>query len=127
MKRNIFEVYALAVCFIAVLILIIATGIGIYDLIEISFPEFTITSYLYNEYSSNEKYIQNNPRIKNLSEEEITSKRESKWNDVIENERRNGYQSIIQVLIFIIISILVFTVHWLFAKKIQLRNSSKSG
>jgi predicted nucleic acid-binding Zn ribbon protein len=126
MKKNLFEVYSLAVCFISVLILIVATGIGIYDLIEISFPKFTISSYIYKTYSSNENYLKENTKYKNLSEEEVTKRREEKWKEVLENEQRNACQSLIQILIFILISVVAFIIHWIFAKKIQLKNSINS-
>lgn len=44
MKTTIIETYALAVCFVFLVCMVIALGIGIYDVVEIINPESTISS-----------------------------------------------------------------------------------
>ncbi len=56
MKKSILEIYALAVCFVALLCFVIALGIGVYDLIQITNPEFTINVYEYERHQSNEAF-----------------------------------------------------------------------
>ena len=42
MKRSFVEIYGLAVCFVTLLCFVIALGAGIYDLLQVAFPEFTL-------------------------------------------------------------------------------------
>ena len=56
MKKSILEIYALAVCFVALVCFVIALGIGVYDLIQIANPVFTINAYEYNRHQSNEAF-----------------------------------------------------------------------
>ena len=79
MKKTIIEIYALAVCFVAVICLVISLGIGLYDLVEISNPEFTISSHEYKKYQTNESFMNNDcgekKEVSLDKEEEITKKR----------------------------------------------------
>ena len=56
MKKPILEIYALAVCFVALVCFVIALGIGVYDLIQIANPVFTINAYEYDRHQSNEAF-----------------------------------------------------------------------
>ena len=56
MKKSILEIYALAVCFVALVCFVIALGIGVYDLIQIANPVFTINAYEYDRHQSNEAF-----------------------------------------------------------------------
>lgn len=61
MKRSSIEIYGLAVCFVTLLCFVIALGVGIYDLLQIAFPEFTLSAYEYERHRSNELF-RNSPR-----------------------------------------------------------------
>ena len=66
--------YALAVCFVTLVCFTIALGIGLYDIIQIVNPEFTITGYEFKRYQSNEAFIRDWPKEKALpSDEELRS------------------------------------------------------
>ena len=52
MKKSILAIYALAVCFVALVCFVIALGIGVYDLIQIANPVFTINAYEYDRHQS---------------------------------------------------------------------------
>jgi hypothetical protein len=41
MGKSLVEIYALAVCFFAIICFVIALGIGVYDIIELSNPELS--------------------------------------------------------------------------------------
>ncbi len=47
MKKSILEIYALAVCFAAIVCSAIALGFAIYNVIEIMNPEFTMSAHEY--------------------------------------------------------------------------------
>ncbi len=129
MKKPILEIYALAVCFVALVCLIIALGIGVYDLIQIANPEFTINAYEYQRYQSNEAFGRS-PRIEmrgvapgvpieptEPSEEELTSQREESYQAALRSERRQAGQSLTMIAIVLVIDVLVFLPHWLLARR----------
>ena len=62
MKKSILEIYALSVCFVTLVCFVIVLGIGIYDLIQISNPEFTLNPHEYERHRSNEAF-RRSPRI----------------------------------------------------------------
>ncbi len=121
MKKTIIEIYALAVCFVTVICLVISSGIGLYDLVEISNPEFTISSHEYKKYQTNESFINNDcgeeKEILSDKEEEITKKRMESYQNLLSIEQRNAFQSLTIVLIIIILNIVVFFIHWRIAKR----------
>ena len=55
------RIYALAVCFASILCIAISTGVGLYDLVQISFPRLTMDSYLYQNLQSNDAYRRSHP------------------------------------------------------------------
>ncbi len=61
MKKSSVEIYGLAVCFVTLLCIIIALGVGIYDLLQITYPEFTLSAYEYERHQSNDSF-RNSPR-----------------------------------------------------------------
>ncbi len=129
MKKSILEIYALAVCFVALVCFLIALGIGVYDLIQITSPEFTINVYEYERHQSNEAF-RGSPGIAlrgiapgipieptERPEEEVTQQREESYQAALRSERRRGMQSLIQIVIILVIDVLVFLPHWLLARR----------
>ncbi len=125
----------MAVCFIALVCFVIALGIGVYDLIQIANPEFTIPGYEYERHQSNEAFkaqlgfraalggrvpfgvapgVPMEPT--ELPEEEVTQQREKSYQAAIRSEQRRGMQSLIQIMIILVIDVLVFVPHWLLAR-----------
>ena len=128
MKKSILEIYALAVCFVALVCFVIALGIGVYDLIQITSPEFTINVYEYERHQSNEAFRGSPGRaLRGIApgipiepterpEEEVTQQREESYQAALRSERRRGMQSLIQIGIILVIDVLVFVPHWLLAR-----------
>jgi hypothetical protein len=118
MKRTLVEVYALAVCFVTLICFVVALGIGIYDLIQIANPQFTISSYTYDRYQSNKTFSENWPKDKPRPQgEELTRLRKESYQAALRSEKRGAVQSLTQVLIIILIDIVVFVIHWYMAKR----------
>lgn len=118
MKRTLVEVYALAVCFVTLVCFVVTLGIGIFDLIGIASPEFTLSSYTYDRHQSNEAFSKDWPKDKPLpTGEELTKVREESYQNALRSEKRGGVQSLIRVLIIILIDIIVFAIHWLMGKR----------
>lgn len=129
MKKSILEIYALAVCFMGVVAIVISLSTGIYDLIEISSPDFTIDQWQYEQHSSNDKFWENYPNrypsklngseVTKPSEEKLTQMRNDSYNVVLKNEQRSGTQSLVQTVIIFILSSIVFFFHWKIFNKTQ--------
>ncbi|TXH65423.1 MAG: hypothetical protein E6Q88_13820 [Lysobacteraceae bacterium] len=62
MKKTILEIYALAVCFAAVVCATVTLGFGLWSVLEIAMPEFTINGYTYARYQDNESFRPNKRR-----------------------------------------------------------------
>ncbi len=62
MKRSSLEIYSLTVCFFGVIAIVISLSISIYNVIEISFPEFAVDQWQYEQHSSNDKFWESHPK-----------------------------------------------------------------
>jgi len=99
MKKSILEIYALAVCFAAIVCSAIALGVSIYNVIEIINPEFTLSAHEYNRHQSNDAFWKgwNNvyaPKKKEEErppEEQLTKLRLESYQQAIKSERRNAF------------------------------------
>ncbi len=127
MKKTALEIYALAVCFIGVVALVVSLGIGIFSSISIMFPDFAVDQWQYEQHQSNEKFWQNHPNRyppekngemkEKPSDEELTKMRIKSYDLVLKNEQRSGAQALVNSIIFFIISSIVFFLHWRIYKK----------
>ena len=127
MKKTILEVYALAVCFVTVTCFVICLGIGAYSVIQIANPEFTMNTYQYEKFQSNDSFWDCNSggnycsdedkKRQRPGEDELTKKRQSAFASAIKSEQRDGSQTIVKMLIIILIDIVVFYTHWAIARR----------
>ena len=120
MKKSILEIYALAVCFVTVVCAAVAVGIGVYNIIEIAAPEFTLWSYEHNRHQSNEAFFRDaEGEGQGLSEEAKTKRRLDSYAIAVGAERRNGVQSLVMVSIVFVIDAFVFGGHWILARRVR--------
>ncbi|MGO9119616.1 MAG: hypothetical protein ACLQPD_18650 [Desulfomonilaceae bacterium] len=120
MKRNLVEAYALAVCAVMLFFFLAALGQAIYDIVRIANPEFTIASWNYDRHQSNDAFSKILPKDKSLPPvEELTKMRERSYQDQLRSEKRNGVQSLTRQLIWLLITIVVFAIHWFMAKRVR--------
>jgi len=127
MKKSVLEIYSLAVCFIGVVALVISLGTGIFSSLAIMFPDFTIDQWQYEQHQTNEKYWENHPNRyppelkgemrEKPSDEKLTKMRNESYEIVLKSEQRNGAQTLVNSVIFFIISTFVFFIHWRIFKK----------
>ncbi len=125
MKKSLLEIYALAVCFATMVCFVIALGVALYSFIEIANPEFTMNSYQYYRYQSNDAYwlskindYQNKDKeMKRPPEDELTRERKEGYRLAIISERRDGFQGVTKTAIIILIDTVVFLIHWLIARR----------
>ena len=118
MKRGLVEIYALAVCFVTLVCFVIALGIGIYDIIQIVNPEFTLSSYTYDRHLSNEAFLKNWPEDKPRPQgEELTRLRKESYQAALRSEKRSAIQSLTMVFIVILVDLVVYIIHWYAARR----------
>ena len=118
------EIYALAVCFAAVVCLVITSGIAGYSLIGVAAPEFTIDKYDYDRHLSNDKFFKQTRTYgckdkcdnERPTEEVLTKNRLESYQVELSGERRNNFQTLIQCFMFLAVSIVALWVHWRIAK-----------
>ncbi len=117
-KKSLLEIYALAVCFVTVVCFVIALGIGLYDLVELAYPEFSLSSYEYERHQSDEAFMRHWAKDKKRpAEGEVTKLREESFRTELRKEQRSAMQSLVQILIVLAIDVVVFFVHWRLAKR----------
>ncbi len=131
MKKTALEIYSLAVCFIAVVALVISLETSLYSIVRISYPEFTVDQWRYEQYQTNDSFWESNPKhfppelkgepAKRPAEAKLTRMREKAYEVILKGEQRNGFQTLVQSLIFFLISSIVFFLHW------RLFRSSQNG
>jgi len=130
LKKSILEVYALAVCFITIVCFVVSLGVAIYDIIQISNPEFTQNSYEYKRHQNNDEfwkgylstYDNKDKEMQRPSEEELTKQRLESYRLSIKSEKRDAFQSLTTASIILIIDIIVFLVHWWIARRARETN-----
>lgn len=136
MKKSWLEFYALAVCFVTLICLVITSGIMINSLIGIVNPEFSMPSYEYKKFSTNEIYLESksndyrnqcysdkadhcketNPYTR-MAEVDATKLREKDKNLAIGMERRDHLQTLIHAGIVLLIATLVLIMHICIVRK----------
>lgn len=143
------RIYALAVCFASILCIAISTGIGLYDVLQITFPKLTMDSHLYRNLQSNEAYRQSHlyfnrgPLYSGItiqggsgiaralsvpetlhkedppSEDEISERRQQQLAMAMDNVRHDAQRSLLQIMVILLVSIPLFIVHWRFGRFAQ--------
>ncbi len=133
MKKKLLEVYALAVCFVTLFVLMIVLAMTMYRAVQIIAPTVTMESETYASYQSNDLFwgACGKSRLSEYStacseldmkkvrpaEEELTEQREREFALKISLERRDALRSLIQLLIVIFLAGVTFLMHWAIAKK----------
>lgn len=91
--RTPIQIYALSVCFMAILCFIITLGIALYDIVQIVNPEFT--------YSPPEFIVSPIPKPGT-----------SEYQEALETEKNRASRSLVQTSIILVIDLGVFYFHW---------------
>lgn len=117
------EIYALAVCFAAVVCLVISLGIAGYAIFEVTAPELTMSSYRYSTHQNNEAYwdskkscAKGRDEVK-PDEDTLTKQRLDAFAEEAMAEKRGGIQTLLKCLMFILASATVLLIHLKIAQK----------
>ena len=117
------EIYALAVCFASVICLVISLGIAGYSLVSMWKPEITINSYAYDRFQTNDAFweFKNRRRDDRSSskppEEMLTRQRLEEYSIELKGEVREGLQTLIKSLIFVLVAGVALVSHSHIARK----------
>ena len=136
MNNMLTKIYALLVCFVAVVCITITTGMGLYELVKLAQPQLTLNPYQYQQLQSNEAYRRTQyqgirlvnpyggappePSLQNQSpktDAEIEEMREAELKRLISNERRMATASLIRLLIVLLVTCPLFYIHWRIARR----------
>ena len=135
MFKNLLQVYALLVCLINTVFLLIMTCWGLNSITDLAMPEYKNYSrmlryvsdenykdYFQDNYSNQNYYdsndsrrIHNETRLKEfqqLTPEKLTERRINDRNNFLENNRRNAIEGLIRSLQWLLVSLFFFAIHW---------------
>ena len=108
--RSLIQLYALAVCFATLMCLVVALGLGTYDVVRTISPAFTVQDSML--WRSDEHFLMYNPDKVGLPQVERAALRENYRQEAIEAERRYAQQRLVFVTIVLAIDIVVYALHW---------------
>lgn len=119
------RIYALAVCFASMMCIAISSGIGLFDVIQVSLPEYTVSAHQYGGgfYAAPAPMmIQENGSLASpprLTGEELNRQQAERKTLAIDQERHDAIRSLLQILTILVVSIPLFYVHWRLAKRLE--------
>lgn len=130
MKKSALHIYALAVCALLIIPLLISGGVAAYGVLQAAWPELTMPAWEYQRYQSDDAYREHLSERSRLPgdeggrqvgapppDAEIPERRRQAFREALERERRDGMQSVIRSVIFGLISLALFFPHWRIARR----------
>uniref|UniRef100_A0A7C6EEE6 Uncharacterized protein n=1 Tax=candidate division WOR-3 bacterium TaxID=2052148 RepID=A0A7C6EEE6_UNCW3 len=123
MKREIVkQIYAYAVCAIALGCGMIFLCVGIYGIVKIVAPEFTVPQWEWKKVATFQSFKtdwEKEDGAPKLTDEELKMRWQDKRAITIMSEKREGAQNLTYMFICFVIVIPVFIIHWRLAKKLR--------
>ena len=123
MKREIVkQIYAYAVCAIALGCGMIFLCVGIYGIVKIVAPEFTVPQWEWKKVATFQSFktdwetVEGAPK---LADEELKMRWQDKREIAIMSEKRDGGQNLTYMLICFVVVIPIFIIHWRLARKLR--------
>ena len=125
--KNLLHIYALLVCFVTTLILIITFSWSLNALTSLFIPEYKYYSSL-RIFDSNESYLQHYEEmgkdqaqrvafLKQLSPAQLDGKRTVERNQYLEEQKADNVTSLIFTLQWTLVALVFFLLHWRIYKK----------
>lgn len=123
MKKEIAkQVYAYGVCVICLCVGIIFLCVGIYGIIKMAAPEFTMPRYEWKKIATFQSFKTDWEKTEGsaqLTDEELRIRWEDKREIAVMAEKRDGMHNIINLLICFVVVIPIFIIHWRLARKLR--------
>ena len=117
--RSWIQIYALTVCFATLMCLVVALGLGMYDVVRIALPAFTTQDSML--WRSDEHFLLYHPDKKVLPAAERAALRESDRQVAFEVERRSAQQRLTFIAIILVIDTVVYAIHWRIARRTEMQ------
>jgi hypothetical protein len=123
MKKNLAEVYALAVCFASLIVLLVSAAMTSYELVRIAFPRATVRDHVYERTRSNELYLRSWPQNQPVpSPSEVERLRQELWDHTLQTERHDGLRSFLQQVMYALAAAVAFALHWRLWRRERLKS-----
>ncbi|MFQ5905308.1 MAG: hypothetical protein ACE5JA_01925 [bacterium] len=123
MKREIArQIYAYTVCAVSLIIGIIFFTVGIYGIVKIAAPEFTISRHEWEDVATFQSYKTEWERAEgapDLTDQELRMRWQDKKEIAIMGEKRQGAQNLINMIIAFVIIVPLFGIHWRIARSVR--------
>lgn len=116
------QVYVYVVCVICLFIGIIFLCVGIYGVIKIISPEFTIPNREWKKVVTFQSFKTDWEKTEGavqLTDEELRIRWQDKKETAIMGEKRDGMQNLTNMLICFVIILPIFIIHWRLARKLR--------
>lgn len=121
MKRDIaFRIYAYCICAISLIIGLIYLCVGIYGIVKIAAPEFTIPHYTWDKIATFQSFKTDWEKTEGapeLTDEELRVRWKDKREIAVMSQKRGGTQDLINMLICFVVVAPIFAFHWRLAKR----------
>lgn len=113
MFKNILQLYALLVCFVTTVVLLVVASISLDAVGDIVWAEAK-NPKKFSTFRNNEAFLAEHKefRKKNLSEDELSKVRDQKRQDLVEDTKNNAKGRIFDWLASAIIAAVFFLIHW---------------
>ncbi len=115
MKNYLIERYTMTLCLVSMACFVIFLSVAMYDIVEIVNPKFTMNSHVYERHQANDAFWNYNCSSKKERprppENELTKQRNESYQRALESVKRNAFQSLVQALIVLFITAIVFGIH----------------
>ncbi|MCY3877856.1 MAG: hypothetical protein OXF74_01600 [Rhodobacteraceae bacterium] len=130
MKRNIVQIYALAICMFCAAAMAVTLGFMGYGVIRIAAPSFTLSSYIHDSHADPEEfrsYRMNaahesvQAKYAAMSDAELDVERHKSLDIKIAGERRGGYQGLLRSGIMLFVFAGFYLLHWKLSQRIAAR------
>ena len=125
MKKTLIEIYALIVCLIVIIVLLVNLHTTVFNIVQAINPRMTLASCELKHYGTNEEFTSSwsDEKLNKYSPDEIAKMREHALENVLVNGRIKAINDVIAAVIYLVISALFFLIHWKLAKKERQQNT----
>ena len=118
MRNVVLEIYALAVCFVCLVVMSATIAIAGYAGVSVYSPRTTIYAAQLQPYLDNDAFRKTimTPDAgggdATISDADVTKQREKALNDLLETQKASGIQLILSQIGPFVIAFLLFVMHW---------------
>ena len=126
-KKSLLEVYALSVCFAAVLVVLFNSAMSLNYAVRITNPNLTVGGYEYERSLSDDAYLRSWPDRKPFPDPASVARlRAEAFDAALRAERQMGQRDLIESVTYVIAGLAAFAIHWVLAKRVRRSDSGTS-